>query len=237
MIDIANYFTTQTGNGQFQALFIVISFLGGVLASISPCSLVMLPVIIGYIGGYGSEDNKNILLQLLSFVFGSSVVFSIIGIICAITGHVFISFAGDYFIIILASVLLALGLNLIGILDLNFPALINKIPQNKTNSRFLYPMLLGGIFAIAGTPCSTPILAGIMSFASITNSIFLSVIMLFSFALGQGIILVVAGLFTNIIKKFGGFVSTSQILIKLSGVLLCLASGYMFYKIFSPFFS
>lgn len=237
MIEIADYFTTQAGSGQFQALFIVVSFLGGVLASVSPCSLAMLPVVIGYIGGYSKEDNKNILLQLLSFIFGSAVVFSIIGVICAITGHVFISFAGDYFIIILASVLLALGLNLIGLLDINFPALINKIPQNETNSKFLYPMLLGGIFAIAGTPCSTPILAGIMSFASITNSILLSVIMLFAFALGQGIILVIAGLFTNIIKKFGGFISTSEILIKLSGWLLILASGYMFYKIFSPFFA
>ena len=237
MIDIANYFTTQAGNGQFQALFIVISFLGGVLTSISPCSLAMLPIVIGYIGGYSREDNKIILLQLLSFIFGSAVIFSIIGVICAVTGHVFISFAGDYFIIILASVLLALGLNLIGILDLNFPALINKIPQNKTNSRFLYPMLLGGIFAIAGTPCSTPILAGIMSFASLTNNILLSVIMLFAFSIGQGIILVIAGLFTNIIKKFGSFVSTSEVLIKLSGGLLILASAYMFYKIFSPFFS
>lgn len=237
MIDVANYFTTQAGTGQFQALFIVISFLGGVLASISPCSLAMLPIVIGYIGGYSKDDNKNVLLQLISFVLGSAIVFSIIGVICALTGHVFISYAGDYFIIILASILLALGLNLIGMLDLNFPTLINKIPQNKTNSKLLYPLLLGGIFAIAGTPCSTPILAGIMSFASITNSILLSVIMLFAFALGQGMILIIAGMFTNIVKKFGNVVSISEILIKISGGLLIFAAFYIYYKVFSPFFN
>ena len=237
MIDVANYFTTQAGAGQFQALFIVISFLGGVLASISPCSLAMLPIVIGYIGGYSKDDNKNVLLQLISFVLGSAIVFSIIGVICALTGHVFISYAGDYFIIILASILLALGLNLIGMLDLNFPTLINKIPQNKTNSKLLYPLLLGGIFAIAGTPCSTPILAGIMSFASITNSILLSVIMLFAFALGQGMILIIAGMFTNIVKKFGNVVSISEILIKISGGLLIFAAFYIYYKVFSPFFN
>ena len=134
MIDITNYFTTQTATGQFQLLFIAVSFLGGVLASISPCSLGMLPIVIGYIGGYGDNDNKKILWQLVSFIFGSALVFSIIGVICALTGQVFKSFAGDYFILVIASLLLALGLNLIGILDLNFPTLINKIPQNMPES-------------------------------------------------------------------------------------------------------
>ncbi len=235
MIDIANYFTTQSASGQFQLIFIAISFFGGLLASISPCSLAMLPVVIGYIGGYGDNDNKKIFWQLMSFILGSAIVFSVIGVICAITGQVFKSFAGDYFILLIASLLFALGLNLIGILDLNFPTLVNKIPQNKNNSKFIYPLILGTIFAIAGTPCSTPILAGIMGFASITNSIILSIIMLFAFALGQGVILVVAGMFTNIIKKFGNIVSASEIMIKTSGGLLLLASVYMFYKVFSQF--
>ena len=235
MIDIANYFTTQSASGQFQLIFIAISFFGGLLASISPCSLAMLPVVIGYIGGYGDNDNKKIFWQLMSFILGSAIVFSVIGVICAITGQVFKSFAGDYFILLIASLLFALGLNLIGILDLNFPTLVNRIPQNKNNSKFIYPLILGAIFAIAGTPCSTPILAGIMGFASITNSIILSIIMLFAFALGQGVILVVAGMFTNIIKKFGNIVSASEIMIKTSGGLLLLASVYMFYKVFSQF--
>lgn len=236
MIDLTNYFTTQLSGGEFKLLFIAISFFGGILASISPCSLAMLPIVIGYIGGYGDNDSKKIFWQLVSFITGSAVVFSIIGVICALTGHVFISLAGDYFLIVLASFLLALGLNLIGILDLNFPTFINKIPQNQNNSKFLYPMLLGAIFAIAGTPCSTPILAGIMSFAAITNSIILSVIMLFAFALGQGLILVVAGMFTELIKKFGTVVSFSEILIKISGGLLIFASFYMYFKIFAKFF-
>ncbi len=235
MIDIVNYFTTQASTGQFQSVFVLIAFLGGVLASISPCSLAMLPVVIGYIGGYGDKDNKKIFWQLISFIVGSALVFSVIGVVCALTGQIFISFAGDYFLIILASFLLALGLNLVGIIDLNFPTLINKIPQNSNNSKFLYPMLLGAIFAIAGTPCSTPILAGIMSFAAITNSIILSVIMLFAFAIGQGLILVIAGLFTGVVKKFGSVVSVSEILIKISGGLLILASIYMYYRIFAKF--
>lgn len=236
MINIANYFTTQASNGQFQLIFILVSFLGGVLASISPCSLAMLPIVIGYIGGYGDDDNKKIFWQLMSFIFGSAIVFSIIGVICALTGHVFAAIGGAYFILLVTSVILALGLNLLGVLELNFPVLINKIPQNNNNSKFLYPMLLGAVFALIGTPCSTPILAGIMSFAAITNSIILSVIMLFAFALGQGVILVIAGMCTNVVKKFGNVVSVSEIFLKISGGLLVLIALYMYYRVFSQFF-
>ena len=35
-------------------LLFLASFLGGVLASISPCSLAMLPLIVGYVGGYSA---------------------------------------------------------------------------------------------------------------------------------------------------------------------------------------
>lgn len=236
MIDITNYFTAQAANGNFQLILVALSFLGGILASISPCSLAMLPIIIGYIGGYGDGDHLKTFIQLLSFIFGSSVVFSIIGVICALTGHVFISLAGGYFIIIIASVLLAMGLHLAGLLEINMPAIISKVPSNPNNSKYLYPMLLGAVFALGGTPCSTPILAGIMSFASITNSILLSIIMLFAFALGQGVILIIAGMFTNVVKQFGKVVSFSGVMLKISGGLLILAALYLYYKSFAPFF-
>ena len=44
--------TLQSNTGHFSAIMLVVSFLGGLLASISPCSLAMLPIIVGYVGGY-----------------------------------------------------------------------------------------------------------------------------------------------------------------------------------------
>ena len=66
-------------NGEFSLLFLLISFLGGVLASISPCSIGVLPLIIGYVGGYGDTNKLKTFLQLLSFVLGLSFVLSAIG--------------------------------------------------------------------------------------------------------------------------------------------------------------
>lgn len=237
MIDITAQFTEQISSGNFQLMLLGLSFIGGLIASISPCSLAMLPIVIGYIGGFNENDNKNTLLQLTSFVIGSAIVFSIIGILCAVTGKVFISIAGGYFLIFIASLLLAMGLHLLGLLEINLPTLISKIPSNSNNSKYLYPMLLGALFAIGGTPCSTPILAGIMSFATITNNILISLLMLFMFALGEGVILVFAGMFTNLIKQIDTVAKYSEIFLKLIGIIMIIASVFLYYKTFYPFFS
>lgn len=165
-----NYISLFTQNGSLPLLF-ALSFLGGLVASISPCSLAMLPIIIGYIGGYSDAKPLKTFIQMLFFVFGTAIVFSVIGIICAITGKVFISFAGGYFGIFLAGIIMVMGLKLIGVLDFELPVMIKEMPKNDGTNTYLYPIILGGIFALAGTPCSTPILAGIMAFASLSASI------------------------------------------------------------------
>ena len=206
------------------------SLLGGLISSISPCSLSMLPLIIGYIGGYSDEKPLKTLLQMIIFVIGSGVVFAIIGGICAFTGKLFVG--NPYFTLIVASVILIMGLKILDIIDFDLPVVIKEIPQNKLNSSFLYPFLLGVIFALIGTPCSTPILAAIMGFASISANITQAVIMLFLFSLGQGLIFIVAGFITSKLKTSKNFYKISEIIMKISGVLLILAALYIFYKIF-----
>lgn len=212
-----------------------IAFLGGLISSISPCSLSMLPLIIGYVGGYGEQKPAKTFIQMIFFVIGASIVFSVIGIICALTGKIFIG--NPYFALIAASIILIMGLNLIGILEIQLPVLIKEIPKNNFNNEFLYPMLLGAVFAVIGTPCSTPILASIMAFASISANIFQSVIMLFLFSIGQGIIFILAGVITAKLKSSGGkFYEFSEKILKISGILLILVSLYIFYKIFGSLF-
>jgi len=207
------------------------SFLGGLISSISPCSLSMLPLIIGYIGGFSEEKPLKTLLQMIIFVIGSGIVFAIIGGICAFTGKLFVG--NPYFTLIIASVILIMGLKILGVIDFELPVVIKEIPQNKLNSSFLYPLLLGIVFALIGTPCSTPILAAIMGFASISAKISQAVIMLFLFSIGQGLIFIVAGFITSKLKTSKNFYKVSEVIMKISGVLLILAALYIFYKIFS----
>ena len=226
-----DYTDIFTNNTSVLILFIM-SFLGGLVASVSPCSLAMLPIIVGYIGGYSDAKPSKTLLQMIFFVFGTAIVFSIIGIICALTGKVFVS--NHYFALILASLLLVMGLKLVGFLDFELPVLIKEMPKNTAQNTFIYPILLGAVFALIGTPCSTPILAGIMAFASLSANMVNAIIMLFLFSIGQGLILILAGFLTSRLKNWQNFYKISDILMKISGILLILASIYIFYKIFYP---
>ena len=211
------------------------AFAGGIVASFSPCSLAMLPLMIGYVGGCSKETPYRTFIQLCCFIFGTAVVFTVIGIICAVTGSVFASVFGGYFTLIMASLLLVIGLKILGILDFEIPVIIKSMPQNNTSSLFVYPFLLGVAFALAGTPCSTPILAGIMVFAAMGKNLLAAVIMLFLFAVGQGLILIVAGMFTSGLKNIKKFAGCTEVLMKISGVLLILVSVYLYYKVFAPF--
>lgn len=230
-----NFAVLFTNEGSLPLLF-GLSLLGGIIASVTPCSLAMLPIIIGYVGGYSNNTPLKTLVQMLSFVFGTAVVFTIIGIICAITGKVFVAFAGGYFGIIIAGIILIMGLKLTNILDFEIPVIIKQMPQNNGTNTFVYPIMLGAVFALAGTPCSTPILAGIMGFASLSANITQAVIMLFLFSIGQGVILILAGFLTSKLKNLSEFYKFSDFLLKFSGVLLIIAAIYLYYKIFTPFF-
>lgn len=234
MTDFANIFVQ--GNISYMTWFLMFatSFAGGVIASISPCSLAMLPLMIGYVGGCSKETPFRTFIQLCCFIFGTAIVFTIIGVICAITGSVFASVFGGYFTLIMASLLTVIGLKIVGILDFEIPVIIKSMPTTSTNSLVIYPMLLGIAFALAGTPCSTPILAGIMVFAAMGKNLLAAVIMLFLFAIGQGIILIIAGVFTSGLKNLKKFSEYTDKLVKFSGWLIILVAIYLFYKVFSP---
>lgn len=226
MENLTQLFSTQS------SIYILFgaAFLGGLISSISPCSLSMLPLIIGYIGGYSDEKPLKTLLQMIVFVIGSGIVFSIIGAICALTGKIFIG--NPYFALIVASIVMIMGLKILGFLEFDLPPIIKEIPKNEFNNDFLYPLILGAVFALIGTPCSTPILASIMAFASISAKISSAVIILFLFSIGQGLILILAGFITSKIKTSEKFYQLSEKIMKFSGILLILVSLYIFYKIF-----
>ena len=235
LLELTNKLVEYLSTGEFSIVFLIVSFLGGILASISPCSIGMLPLIVGYVGGYGDSNKKKTFLQLSSFVLGLAFILSIIGVICALTGSVFVSIGGAYWVLFLASLIMVMGLNLLGIIELNLSPIVKKIPKGNSASLFVYPFLVGTLFAFAASPCSTPILAGIMSFATLTKNMIIAGLMLLFFSLGQGVVVILAGIFTSFLKGVRNFANISEILVKISGILLILGAILIYIKVFSKF--
>lgn len=223
---------SQQMQSQLSAWAYLLAFLGGVISSISPCTLGILPIVVGYVGGYSDNTSKKTVLQVLFFVVGLALTLTILGVTSAIAGKTFGSHAGPVWVIIMASLIMIMGLSLLEIIEIPMPAIIKQMPKNNNNSLILYPMILGGAFAFATTPCSTPILAGIMAYASMKANIVYGGLLLLFFSLGQGVILILAGLFTSLFKKLTFIRSISGYTMKFSGVILILTSIYIYLKVF-----
>ncbi|MCD7878636.1 MAG: cytochrome c biogenesis CcdA family protein [Candidatus Gastranaerophilales bacterium] len=234
MDNIIQIFTQYSANSAVMVpTLLILSFLAGIISSLSPCSLGILPLIIGYVGGYSKEGNKKLFIQMISFSIGLAFVLSIIGVICALTGKAFTGFATPVIWLLFASVIVILGLNLLGILEIQFPAVIKKMPQNKNGSLIVFPFIIGVFFALAASPCSSPILASIMALAAFSTNILFSILLLFCFALGQCIIIIFFALFTSTLKHSGVLAKYSSILMKLSGLILLLAGLFIYYLVFT----
>ena len=193
---------------------ILLIFSAGLLTSLGPCSLSLLPVTIAYIGG--TEKNK---FKLISFSGG--VVFSLValGAASGFLGKIYGQIP-SYYTSVVAFIAIIMGLNLLGILKFQLPNGPDlKIIEDKLPN-FLVPFAIGTTFGLASSPCITPVLATLLAWVSQAKSPTISIIFLFFFGLGQVAPLIVAGATTENLKKFLEIRKFSQIIPTLSGLFL-----------------
>jgi len=168
-------------------------FLGGVLVSFSPCVYPLIPITLGFIGiGSGSSRLKGLALSLV-YVFGIAVTYSILGIIASLTGKLFGQISThplSFFI--MGNVCILAGLSFFDIITIKFSGirLQNRI---KPGSNFTAVFLLGLVSGLVAGPCTAPALGAILVYVASRQNVFYGASLLFVFAYGMGLILILAG--------------------------------------------
>ncbi len=195
-------------------LFLIFS--AGLLTSLGPCSLSLMPITIAYIGGSKNSNNQ---IKILSFCSG--VIFSLVllgalsGLLGKIYGqlpHVFTTGISIFAIL--------MGLNLLGLVKFQLPNSPNfKFIEDRV-PKYLAPMVTGAAFGIASSPCITPVLATLLAWVSQAKNPIISLIFLFFFGLGQVMPLIIVGFTTESLKKLLEFRKFSQIIPTFSGLIL-----------------
>jgi len=185
--------------GDVSALAYLMVFLGGVLTSLGPCNLSMVPVIMGYVGGQQDLSKaKGFRLSVL-FTLGSSATFVLLGIFAALVGGLFGAKKQALYYTV-ALVCFLIGGNLLGAVKLNFDFLTRFQPRRLITTGLSGAFLLGLAVGLTGSQCATPILAAILTYAMAKSNLPSAAALLFVYGLGRGVPIILAGTFTSVVR-------------------------------------
>ena len=209
--------TTQLDHLSWVSIAVIFS--AGLLTSLTPCMLSMLPITIGYIGGYEADSKLKAAVQSVWFSLGLATTLAGLGIIASSLGKVY-GQIGIGLPIIVSIIAIIMGLNLLEILPLSFPSLGATDWITEDLPRGVRSYLLGLTFGLIASPCSTPVLATLLAWVATKQDLFLGGVLLVTYTIGYVAPLIVAGTFTASLKKILEIRRWSGWLNPLSGSLL-----------------
>ena len=113
-----------------------------------------------------------------------------------------------------------MGLNLLGLVSFQFPSVrIENWVINKLNLR-IRAYLFGMTFGLVASPCSTPVLATLLTWVTNTQNLALGASALLAYTIGYVSPLILVGTFTATLKQILNFRRWSAIINPISAVLL-----------------
>ncbi len=195
-----------------------LAFLGGVIASISPCILALLPVNLSYIGTLKIESRWDAFSKAGLFVLGAVTILSLFGLVSSFAGTVMVEYRG-YINIVVGLIMAVMGLWLLGVIKLPLPQMNLNLPQAG-------PYGVGLTFALVSSPCASPVLFAVLAAAAATGSQVLGTLTMVSYALGYTILIFLASLFTGLAKQSRNLLQHSETIIRLGSVALMATGAY-----------
>jgi cytochrome c biogenesis protein CcdA len=184
------------------AIFIV--FWAGALASLSSCTIVRVPVALGFIAG-ATESKKKALLVTLLFVTGLVATYTVFGVFLGIVGKLAFTIVqcNKYIFYLIGGLLLISGLLISGILKIRHLPKIFQFKENFNHVTFVGAFVFGTLFALLEMP-TCPTCGGLLlllaSLVVTHNLAGYSILIFASFALGQSFPVLAVALSASLLK-------------------------------------
>lgn len=206
-------------------------FLAGVLSSASPCVLATIPLVIGFVGGYSDGDRWKAFRYSLAFIMGLSLTFTAFGAAAGLLGTMFGTLGGWWYVAA-GAVAMVMGLQMVGLYEIRLPIRCDYKPKR---GGLIGSFLLGLFFGVVSSPCATPVLVVILTFVATKGQVIYGVALLFTYAVGHCLLMLVAGTFTGFIEAFvkaKGVVNFSVWTKKISGAVITAAGAWFIWQAF-----
>ncbi|MFQ5995414.1 MAG: protein-disulfide reductase DsbD [Acidiferrobacterales bacterium] len=178
---------------------IATAFGTGLLLTFTPCVLPMIPIISSIIVGQRKTltTSKAALLSV-TYVLGTAVTYAAIGAVAGATGDQLQAyFQTPWAIGLLSALFVAMALSMFGFYELQMPSFIQSRLQHHSQtirgSSVIAVFFLGLVSALIVGACVSPLLISALSVAIAGQDPLLGAVMMFSMALGMGVVLIAAG--------------------------------------------
>jgi thiol:disulfide interchange protein DsbD len=171
----------------------------GVLLSLTPCVLPMLPILSSIIVGQGARVSRGRGFSLaLSYSLGMALVYTALGIAAGLAGAgLAAALQNPWVLTAFALGLAALSLSMFGVYELQLPAGFSGrmagASQRLPAGRFVPVFVMGGLSALIVSPCVAAPLAGALVYLSRSGDVVLGGSALFSLAAGMSVPLLLVG--------------------------------------------
>ena len=201
-------------------------FASGILTSIGPCNIAMIPLIIGFVGGSHNLPRWKAFSISLVFSLGLALTFMFLGIAASLIGGL-LGGGTRIWYYLAAVVCFVIGLQMLQVIHLSPPSWFGRLREKIRTKGLFGAFLLGLVSGLVSSQCATPALAAILTYVMAQKqSMVYGAMLLFIYALGRGIPIVLAGTFTGVIKNLRALGNWSGWLEKASGVIIILVGFY-----------
>lgn len=211
---------------------LVLSFIGGVLAGFTPCSYPMIPITVAFVGSRAQGSRLRGFVLSAIYVSGMALVYSALGLVAALTGRLFGSLTMNPWVYLaVGNLCLGFALIMLEVLPMPSPAFLTRMTVRQVPGRdAVTSLLVGGASALVIGPCTTPILGILLTLVATGKSLVWGALMLFSFAYGMGVLVIVVGTFTGLLASLPRSGPWMRRIQRFFAVIMIGAAEYFFVK-------
>ena len=159
----------------------------GVLASLSPCILPLIPLNLASIGAADATGWRAVDLSG-RFVLGAAAALAVLGLAGDLAGFLLIEQRGPV-LVAAGALMIYFGLAAVELAPVPFAG------RAPAGGRRLGPIGAGAVFSLVTTPCASPLLAAVLTAAAARSVPGLGVASMLGFALGYTALVFAAGVF------------------------------------------
>ncbi len=208
---------------QGSVLAFAVAFAGGVATSLTPCVYPLIPITVSIFGARKAGSRREAMALSGLYVLGIAAMYSALGVGAALTGRAFGAVMQNPWVIGgVALVLAAMAASMFGAFELRLPsswqARLNTVGGAGRAGAFA----MGLVSGVVAAPCTGPVLAAALTFVAAKGSVAFGFGIMFTYALGMGLLFFLIGAFSVALPKSGPWMDVVK---SVFGVALLAAAG------------